>query len=214
MLNGTCDLFTDSRANCNCHTVQFGSAAAHRWLQLWERVRKTAREGVWALLLSMLWPMLLPPSPACLSPVCLSPVCRVSSAVWHLLLLWSAHQARIKCNMNVSVSVSAVVAVMPLVAAHKLRLVLCLCVNVHTLLWFMLPVPLHVPVPVSLFSTHFMCHRSLHNAYKRWWNWCKLCLAKVKGSIKNAAMWVQRKPVKILQCRLSSVHMNELIACN
>lgn len=54
-------------------------------------------------------------------------VLRLPSVLWHLLLLWSAHQARIKCNMNVSVATVFVVVVAIVVAAHKLRLVLCLC---------------------------------------------------------------------------------------
>lgn len=69
-------------------------------------------------------------------------VARLPSVLWHLLLLWSAHQARIKCNMNVSVS--AVV----LVAAHKLRLVLCLCRRAYVAV---------VPIAVALCLLLEMC---------------------------------------------------------
>lgn len=69
-------------------------------------------------------------------------VVRLPSVLWHLLLLWSAHQARIKCNMNVSVS--AVVAAI-VVAAHKLRLVLCLCRRAYVAV-----VPIAVPLCLLL----------------------------------------------------------------
>lgn len=100
-------------------------------------------------------------SSACLPSACL-PVSRLPCVVcrlaFALVVVSPSGEDKVQ---HECVSVAAVVAVVP----HKLRLVLCLCVNVHMLLWFMLPVS--VPLPVSLFSTHFMSHRSLHNAYKR-----------------------------------------------
>lgn len=135
-------------------------------------------------------------------------VLRLPSVLWHLLLLWSAHQAKIKCNMNVSVATVFVVVVAIVVAAHKLRLVLCLCRRAYVAVVPSACLPAASAVPVSLFSTLY-AKALLHNAKamamamtKR----CKCCQPKVKGSIKRALQCgCNAEAVKILLSRLSSV---------
>lgn len=181
-------------ANQNCTSVQFGCATAHRCGREIGGYEEREDVGV-----------------TCVNVVA-NVVLRLPSVLWHLLLLWSAHQARIKCNMNVSVATVFVVVVAIVVAAvaHKLRLVLCLCRRAYVAVVPSACLPAASAVPVSLFSTLY-AKALLHNAKamamamamtKR----CKCCQPKVKGSIKRALQCgCNAEAVKILLSRFSSV---------
>lgn len=151
---------------CNCTSVQFGCATANRWG--WETGGKKESEDVGV---------------TCVNVVA-NVVASLPSVLWHLLLLWSAHQARMKRNMNVSVSTVVVVA-----AAHKLRLVLCLCRRAYVAV---VPSACCFGCACQLVF-HTLCQSSLHNAK-----------AMAMTKLVNVASQKSRVQLRAMRCNVGA----------
>lgn len=115
-------------------------------------------------------------------------VARLPSVLWHLLLLWSAHQARMKRNMNVSVSTVVVVVV----AAHKLRLVLCLCRRAYVAV---VPSACCFGCACQLVF-HTLCQSSLHNAKA-------MAMTKLVNVV-NVASQKSRVQLRAMRCNVGA----------